>query len=383
MSMFTLTQRSPQHRAYQLIGWAIGIGIIIYLPYQSDQVVRIDQYSEVAAIAVAILGLNLVIGYSGAISLGHSAFVGIGAYTTVILVADHDWSYFTTMPVAFVICFVVGVVLGIPALRIRGIYLAIVTLALATVFPAVVLKYGSLTGGTTGKMARDKLLPPDWTPWDVRDRTGPPTYRYFVIVTIAALMFLLARNLLRSRVGRALIAQRDNQTSAATSGVNVAVYRTLIFGTSAAFAGIAGSLLMIQRPQATETRFGVTLAIYLFIGLVLGGVATVSGAIPGAILFVFVPYYTSRWSTNFSFLEGRLVAPADLLYGVLLLAVVFVLPGGVMDGIRRLRMRIVRILPNPSWLSSVKWVEKAVATEAEGVPDEEHDEAPATPKTRY
>ena len=382
MSMFTLTQRSPQHRAYQIIGWAIGIGIVIYLPYQSNQVTRIDQYSGVAAIAVAILGLNLVTGYSGAISLGHSAFVGIGAYTTVILVADHDWSYFATLPVAFVICFVVGVLLGIPALRIRGLYLAMVTLALATVFPAIVLKYGSLTGGTTGKMAPDKLLPPDWTPWDVRDRTGPPTYRYFVIVTIAALMFLLARNLLRSRVGRALIAQRDNQTSAAINGVNVAVYKTLIFGTSAAFAGIAGSLLMIQRPQATETQFGVTLAIYLFVGVVLGGLATISGAIPGAILFVFVPYYTARWSTNFSFLEGRLVAPADLLYGVLLLAVVFVLPGGVIDGIRRLRTRVVRILPNPSWLSSVTSVDKAAATDAEGVPHQEQGEAPATPNTR-
>ena len=94
---------------------------------------------------------------------------------------------------------------------------------------------------------------------------------------------------------------------------------------------------MIQRPQATETQFGVNLAIYLFVGLVLGGVATISGAIPGAILFVFVPYYTATWSTNFSFLEGRLVAPADLLYGVLLLAVVFALPGGVIDGIRRVR----------------------------------------------
>ena len=172
---------------------------------------------------------------------------------------------------------------------------------------------------------------------------GRPTYRYFVIVAIAALMFLLARNLVRSRVGRALIAQRDNQTSAATSGVNVAIYKTLTFGTSAAFAGIAGSLLMIQQPQATETKFGVMLAIYLFIGLVLGGVAIISGAIPGAILFVFVPYYTTRWSTNFSFLEGRLVAPADLLYGVLLLAVVFVLPGGVMDGLRRVGARVVRI----------------------------------------
>src|SRR4051794_34371492 len=226
MPIFTLTERSPQHRAYQLIGWAIGIGILIYLPYHSGQVVRIEQYSQVAAIAVAILGLNLVVGYAGSISLGHSVFVGVGAYTTVILVADHDWSYFATMPVAFLICFAVGVLVGLPALRVGGFYLAMITLGLATIFPAVVLKYGTLTGGTTGKMAPDKLLPPGWTPWDGHDRMGPPTYRYYVIVAIAALMFLLARNLMCSRVGRAMIAQRDNQTSAATSGVNVAIYRT-------------------------------------------------------------------------------------------------------------------------------------------------------------
>jgi len=118
MSTFTLTERSPQHRAYQLIGWAIGIGVIMYLPYHSGHAPRIDQYSQVAAIAVAILGLNLLTGYGGAISLGHSVFVGIGAYTTMILVVDHDWSYFATLPVAFVICFLVGVLVGLPVLRI-------------------------------------------------------------------------------------------------------------------------------------------------------------------------------------------------------------------------------------------------------------------------
>ena len=112
MAMFTLPDRSVAHRAYQLIGWAIGIGIIIYLPYHSGQAPRIDMYSQVVAIAVAILGLNLVTGYSGAIALGHSVFVGIGAYTTVILVADHDWSYFATLPVSFAICFGVGVLLA-------------------------------------------------------------------------------------------------------------------------------------------------------------------------------------------------------------------------------------------------------------------------------
>ena len=240
------------------------------------------------------------------------------------------------------------------------------------------IKYGSLTGGTTGKKAPDMLVPPNWTPWDVHDRAGPPTYRYFVIVTIAAVMFLLARNLVRSRVGRAVIAQRDNQTSAAASGVNLPLYRTAIFGMSTAFAGIAGSLLMIQRPLATETEFGVDLAIYLFVGLVIGGVGTISGAIPGAILFVFVPYYTAKWATNFSFLDGRLVAPSGVLYGVLLLIVVFVMPGGVIDGIRRLRTRVVRIRPNPSWLPGVERVHRPVGTD---VTDELHNEAPATPNT--
>jgi branched-chain amino acid transport system permease protein len=380
MALLTLQQRSPQHRAGQLVGWAIAIAVVISLPYHAGTIVRIDQYCEVAAFAVAILGLNLVIGYAGAISLGHSAFVGLGAYTTVILVADHGWSYFATLPVAFAICFAVGVVLGLPALRIRGFYIAVVTLSLATVFPTLVVRYASLTGGANGIVARDKLLPPDWTPWDRRDRFGPPTYRYFVIVTIAALMFVLARNLVRSRVGRALIALRDNQTIAATNGVNVAAYKVLAFGASAAFAGIAGSLLMIDRPVASQTRFDVTMAIFLVVGLVVGGVATISGAIPGAILYVFLPYYTTVWSTNVSFFEDRLGAPDGLLYGALLLAVVFVLPGGLVDGLRRVRRRVVRIVPNPSWRPRAENVEQERATEAGATPDDaRHGRADTVP----
>jgi branched-chain amino acid transport system permease protein len=206
---------------------------------------------------------------------------------------------------------------------------------------------------------------------------GPPTYRYFVIVAIAALMFLLARNLVHSRVGRALIALRDNETSAATNGVNVAVYKMLVFGTGAAFAGIAGSLLMIQRPVATETRFDVTMAIFLVVGLVVGGVATISGAIPGAILFVLLPYYSVVWSTNFSFFEDRLGAPDGLLYGGLLLLVVFVLPGGLMEGVRRLRSRLIRILPNPSWLPSLERDEQTVVPDAPDAAHAPNGEEPA------
>jgi branched-chain amino acid transport system permease protein len=352
MALLTLTQRSPAHHVYRLVGWGLAAAALIYLPWFASRPARIDQFSQVVAYAVAILGLNLVIGFSGQISLGHSAFVGIGAYTTVILVADHDWSYFATFPVSFALAFFVGVLVGLPALRIRGLYLAVVTLAVATVFPTLVIKYESFTGGPNGKQARDRLTPPEWTPFEARDRFGPVAYRYFVILIVAVIMFVVARNLLRSRVGRAIIAQRDNQTSAATSGVNLPIYKTLMFGVSAAFAGIAGSLLMIQQPQATDTRFGIELAIFLVVALVIGGVATIGGAVAGALVFVFLPYYATQWSENISFLEGRPGAGAvsGVVYGVLLLVFVFVLPGGVMDGIRRLKARVVRVIPNPSWL---------------------------------
>jgi len=352
MALVTLTERTPAHRVYKYGGWILAAAALIYVPYFASKPARIDQFTQVVCYAVAILALNLIIGYSGQISLGHSAFVGIGAYTTIILVADHDWGYFATIPVAFALAFVVGVVVGLPALRIRGLYLAVVTLAVATVFPTLVIKYESFTGGPNGKQARDRLVPPDWTPFEARSRFGPVAYRYFVILILAAICFLLVRNFLKSRVGRAVIAQRDNQTSAATSGVNLPIYKTVTFGFSAAIAGVAGSLLMIETPQATDTKFGVELAIFLVVALVLGGVATIGGAIPGALAFVFIPYYTRQWADDISWLEGRPGAGAisGVFYGALLLVFVFILPGGVMDGIRRLKARLVKVIPNPSWL---------------------------------
>jgi branched-chain amino acid transport system permease protein len=352
MALVTLKQRTPAHRAYQLIFWALGIAALLYIPWFANKPARIDQFTQVVCYAVAIMALNLVIGFSGQISLGHSAFVGIGAYTTIILVADHNWSYFTTIPLSFVLTFVVGFLVGLPALRIRGLYLAVVTLAVATVFPTLVIKYEDFTGGPNGKQAKARLLPPDWSPLDPKSRFGPIAYRYFLCLFIGALMFLVARNLMRSRVGRAIIAQRDNQTSAATSGVNLAVYKTLTFGLSAGIAGVAGSLLMIETPQATDTKFGIDLAIFLVVALVLGGIATLPGAIPGGLIFVFLPYYTRNWSDNISWLKGRPGAGAisGVFYGVLLLVFVFILPGGVMDGIHRVKARLVKVIPNPAWL---------------------------------
>lgn len=382
MALITLRQGTAAHRAYVITAWVLTALVLVYVvfaydvgfaPGSIDKAFRIGQINDVIAYAVAILGLNLVIGYSGQLSLGHSAFVGLGAYTTLILVADHGWSYFATLPVSAAVCFVVGIVVGLPALRIRGLYLAVVTLSVAYVFPTLVLKYESLTGGPNGKKparGEAKLIPPDWMPFSDAGRLASPLWIYCILLSIATVMFILTRNFVKSRPGRALIAVRDNQTSAAVSGVNLPVYKALTFGVSASFGGLAGSMLMMNRPFASDVQFGLTLAIFLVVGLVAGGAGTLSGAVPGALIYVFVPYFMSEWTQDqegmppglkqvtkplFDWLEGRQGGDsiAGVFFGLGLLALIFLLPGGFVDGMRRLRAKVVHVVPNPSWLRDV------------------------------
>lgn len=195
-------------------------------------------------------------------------------------------------------------------------------------------------------------MPPAWTPFDPRSRFGPVAYRYFVILSVAGLMFWLASNLIRSRVGRAIVAMRNNPIGASVCGVPLARYKTAVFGLSAAFAGVAGALLMIQNPQATDTRFDLFLAVFLLVALFAGGTTTMAGAVPGGLIHVFLPYYAIQWVKYVPFLGNRPGAGAisSVLYGAVLLVFVFFLPGGVGEGVRRVWRRIVEIEPNPAWL---------------------------------
>jgi branched-chain amino acid transport system permease protein len=365
-----LTENTPRHRAYVAVSWAALAVLVVFIPAIFGQLfdkvapANIDRMSEVLCYAVGILGLNLLIGFSGQLSIGHSAFVGLGMYTTAILVADHDWNYLVTLVVAVPLCFVVGVALGVPALRIRGLYLAVVTLAVAAAFPTLVRKFESLTGGSNGLTVRSRWNPPGWTPWDNNDY-GRSAWMYFTLLAITVVLFLLARNLLRSRAGRAVVAIRDNQISAAVAGVNVSLYKTLIFGVSAAYAGIAGVMFVMLKRQATDTFPAVELSINLVIGLVVGGAATISGAVPGALLLVWVVktmrdaassgvvkiFGVELFSVDFLKKREGGGQVATVLLGLLLLLVVFVLPGGVVAGVRKLRAKIVQVVPNPSWLA--------------------------------
>jgi branched-chain amino acid transport system permease protein len=314
---------SPAHRAYQLVGWVLLTLAVFLIPVVFSQS-KVVLFSQAAAFSIAILGLNIVTGYSGQVSLGHS---------------DHSWSYFTTIPVAALICFAVGVLVGIPALRLKGLYLALATLGLAAIFPNLVNKLASVTGGSNGKnipVRRVRLNAPSWT--GLKAREDAYIWVYMILVTFAAVLFLLARNMIRSRSGRALLALRDNAIGAEVSGVDLARYKVLAFGVSAAYAGIAGSLFMFTVTNATGTAYSLNRSIELLTGVVIGGLASLPGSLLGGLVVIFLPDWAKDWG------DGTL---AGAVYGVAIIAIIAVYPSGVAGLLRRLRSFVVEIAPTP------------------------------------
>ena len=372
-----LREGTPAHRIYVTAAWLVVVVVVVYIPLATtigwtpagiDTVARISQLNNLMAYAIAILGLNVVIGFSGQLSLGQSAFVGLGAYTTVILVGDHHWSYFSAMAASALISLVAGLLIGLPATRIKGVYLAIVTLVIAFVFPELVLRFAWLTGGSNGKSpprTQAKMRSPSWMPFSDTGRLAGPLWVYCILAVITAASFLLARNAIKSRVGRALIAMRDNEASAATMGINVALYKASAFAVSALFGGLAGSMLMMNRAFASTVLFDMQVALFLVAGLVMGGTGILSGSIAGAFAYLFVPYFVTAWTFDQSGMPPvlrQVTAPLfaalkpggsgaiGIVFGVALIVLMFVLPGGFVSGARRLRARLVQVEPRPRWL---------------------------------
>lgn len=301
------------------------LAIVLYELPLYYQEFRVRQFNEVIFLSVAVLGLGLLTGFNGQISIGHGAFFGIGAYTTAILVADHGWSYLATMPVGALLAFVVGALIGVPALRIKGLYLALTTLAFATTFTLVVKKFSSITGGTQGKVV-PRFQVPSWS------SLTNDQFIYYMLLIMAVVLFVLARNLVKSRVGRALIAVRDNEVAAEVVGVNLAAYKVMTFGLSAALAGIAGSMSVINTPFVDAGSFTINKSIELLAALVIGGAATILGPIIGSLFVVFVPEYSSDINPALS----------QVIYGGLLIVLMLVLPGGIMGGLKQLWAFLLR-----------------------------------------
>ena len=273
----------------------------------------IFQLTMLLIYGVAVLALNILTGGSGQFSLGQSAFYAIGAYTSAILMETFNVNYALTLPVAGIVCFAVGFLFGLPALRLSGVYLALATFALATAMPQL-LKLGYFepwTGGVQGLVV-DK---PD-APFHLPISQDMWLYYFTLVITIA--IYVASINLLRSRSGRAFMAIRDNEIAASSMGVNVALYKTLAFGVSAGITGVAGALGAIAVQFVAPDSYTITLAIALFLGMVVGGVGWLPGSFVGSAFIIFVPNMAESVSKGLS----------GAVFGVLLFLVIFLIPHG-------------------------------------------------------
>jgi branched-chain amino acid transport system permease protein len=283
---------------------------------------RVFQLTLAGSYAIALLGLNLLTGFNGQISLGHGAFLALGAYTAAILMEHAGMPYWATVPVAGAVCLAAGFLFGLPALRLQGPYLALATFALSVAMPQL-LKHKSLehwTGGVQGIV----LTKPDAPPWLAglsQDR-----WLYFFTLAWALLMFVLGWNLVRGRIGRALVALREQPVAAQAMGVNAALVKSLTFGVSALYAGVSGALGAVAVQFVAPDSFNVFLSLSLVVGIVVGGLATIQGAVWGALFIQFMPNVADQLSK----------AAPWAIYGLLLIVFTVFMPGGIASLTQRL-----------------------------------------------
>jgi branched-chain amino acid transport system permease protein len=320
-------------------------GVVIALLPRVMGEVRLQQFTFVAIYFIALLGLNILTGYNGQISLGHGAFMGIGAYVAALLMLGEtnlegltlqdapDWLPLGdgmrpvfTLPLAGLVTGLIGVAFGIPALRLAGVSLALATFAVAVSLPILARRFDELTGGGGGL-----ILPLAETPfgWDISTRH----WLYYEAWVTAGILFVVAWVLVRGRLGRAWRSIRDGEIAAVSSGVSPALYKVLAFGVSSFYAGVAGALLAIEVSFVNPDTFPLSLSVLLLASAVLGGLGALSGVIFGALLLEYLPIYSQdppvvRW-------EFATQAPA-VVFGAFLIVFMLLLPGGVAGLFRRI-----------------------------------------------
>ena len=273
----------------------------------------IFQMTMVMIYGLAVLALNILTGGSGQFSLGQSAFFALGGYTTAILMEHASMNYALTLPIAGIICFGLGFLFGKPALRLSGDYLALATFALAVAAPPFLKLnlFDHWTGGAQGLA----VIKPD-APFGLP--IGQDKWLYYFTLAISLGIYIASINLLRSRSGRAFMAIRDNEIAASAMGIDVALYKTLAFGVSAGITGVAGGLGAIAVQFVAPDGYSFTLAISLFLGMVVGGVGWLPGSFVGAAFIIFVPNIAESISKGLS----------GAVFGIILFVVIFVVPGG-------------------------------------------------------
>jgi branched-chain amino acid transport system permease protein len=297
---------------------------LVVLPFLVSDY-RSFQVATILAYAVALLGLNLLTGYNGQFSLGHGAFFALGAYVAAIFSTKLGMPFWLTVPLAGGVGFCFGFLFGLPALRLGSLYLALATFSLALAVPQLLKwkKAEALTGGVLG-VTMQKPGVPAWLP------ISQDQLLYFFTLAVTAIMFLLARNLIASRMGRVLVAIREQPVAATAAGVHLALVKSTTFGISVAYTSVAGALSAWLVQYVAPDSFTAMLSITMLVGIVVGGVATLWGPVFGAIFIVLVP----------SAAESVAKSAPGLVYGLALLLCIFVMPGGVAGTLQSLVRRL-------------------------------------------
>ena len=340
-------------RVLRIVGFVFFAAFVVFvavLPaFISDFKAR--DYAYVGIYLIALLGLNVLTGYTGQISLGHGAFMAIGGYTTAILMVGNEqfggpiaggMKDIWTLPIAGLVAGLFGLAFGVPALRLSGLYLALATFAIAVAMPSTLRRFDEFTGGSTGiQLGSTPELTGSTANVDILGRSLTPNdWMYYLCWTIALVLFGVAWLIVRGRTGRAFRAVRDSETAAVSSGVSLAHYKTLAFGISAAYAGVAGGLLALASAFVNPDVFPIALSIFLLVGVVVGGLGGLSGLVFGAIFIAFLPLWAQGQDLG-SLLPDRIVEETQkpggpaIVYGIVLILVMFFLPNGVGGLFRR------------------------------------------------
>lgn len=330
-----IERQGSRWRLLQIIG-AVGVLLLLIVPELVMPFVERGEWTKIIALSVSLWGLVLLLGPAGQLSLGHGAFMGFGAFFTGIFSTRYDLPVFVALVPVAVFGFLFGALVGLPALRVRGQYLAMVTLAVAVAFPQVIQRFSWFTGGASGPAPISDQVAPDWLPF-LRDHT----WLHLQICAVSIMAWLLVRNLLNSSMGRAIKAAAANEDAAAAMGVPVGRTMVWTYGFGAMLGALGGGLWVIQVRGVSTDEFDVLRSIILYAVVVFGGSSSLGGACMGALLFVSAGWMIAKFGWKFS---------PNMIYAVVLLAVTAFFAGGLTEALSKLTRRVVVIvdpIPDP------------------------------------
>lgn len=307
-----------QHRG-QIFWYALLAAALVIAPLVLDRF-YVGELSFVFIFAIAGLGLMLLTGYTGLVSLGHAAFLAIGAYANAYLLTE-GWPLVASLPAAALISAAVGAALAVPVLRLVGIYLAIATLAFSVIIEQVITRWSSVTGGGRG------LSVPQPEVFGVSLAT--PERFYFLCLGVLVVAMLAAMNLLRAPTGRAMVAVRDSEIAARSVGIHLAKTKTIAFALSAALTGVAGALLGHRTGYIAPEAFTLTISIQLLLLIVVGGLGSLHGVIFGAIFVGILPQGIALMRDNLPPTLAQLPGLEPGIFGLILIGFLLFEPHGI------------------------------------------------------